>query len=105
MRRRRRYLAIRVRSPGSVDGQQAFDALKDAVRSLFGGVGLLLSDLKLVRADGQTVVVRCSLEQVWNVVFAATLVREVNGQRVALDVVRVSGTLRKIKRSLSGDHS
>jgi RNase P/RNase MRP subunit POP5 len=49
--------------------------------------------------------VRCSLGQVWNVVLAATLTNEVDGRKVALDVVRISGSLRKVKETLSAFHS
>ena len=105
MRRKRRYLAISVRPPDSVDGQKAFEAIRNAVRTLFGEFGLLASDLRLVRGEGHRIVVRCSSDQTWNVVLAATLVSEVDGKKVALDVVRVSGTLRKVKGFLAGDHS
>jgi RNase P/RNase MRP subunit POP5 len=37
---------------------------------------------------------------VWNVVLAATLTNEVEGRKVALDVVRISGSLRNIKEAL-----
>jgi len=37
---------------------------------------------------------------VWNVVLAATLTNEVDGRKVALDVVRISGSLRKIREAL-----
>ena len=101
MRRKRRYLLVRVRPPDAVTGQQAFEALKGSVRTLFGEVGLLLSDLRLLREEKGFVVVRCSLGQVWNVVLAATLTNEVDdGRKVALDVVRISGTLRKIREAL-----
>ncbi len=105
MRRRRRYLLFRVRPPDAVTGQRAFDALKGSVKSLFGEFGLLLSDLRLLREDRGLFVVRCSLGQVWKVVLAATVLDEVDGRRVALDVVRISGTLRKIREALSNVHS
>jgi len=90
LRRKRRYLIVRVRPPDAVTGQQVFEALKGSVRTLFGQVGLLLSDLRLLREERGFVVVRCSLGQVWN---------------VALDVVRISGSLRKVKETLSAFHS
>ncbi len=105
MRRRRRYLLVRVRPPDAVTGQRAFDALKGSVKSLFGEFGLLLSDLRLLREERGLFVARCSLGQVWKVVLAATVLEEVDGRRVALDVVRISGTLRKIKEALSDVHS
>ena len=105
MRRKRRYLLVRVRPPDAVMGQQAFEALKGSVRTLFGEVGLLLSDLRLLKEERGFVVVRCSLGQVWNVVLAATLTKEVEGRTVALDVVRISGSLRKVKETLSAFHS
>jgi RNase P/RNase MRP subunit POP5 len=105
LRRKRRYLIVRVRPPGVVTGQQAFEALKGSVRTLFGEVGLLLSDLRLLREERGFVVVRCSLGQVWNVVLATTLTNEVDGRKVALDVVRISGSLRKVKETLSAFHS
>jgi RNase P/RNase MRP subunit POP5 len=105
LRRKRRYMLVRVRPPDAVTGQQAFEALKGSVRTLFGEVGLLLSDLRLLREERGFVVVRCSLGQVWNVVLAATLTNEVEGRKVALDVVRISGSLRKVKETLSAFHS
>ncbi len=105
MRRKRRYLLVRVRPHDAVTGQRAFDALRGSVRALFGEFGFLLSDLRLLREERGLIVLRCSLVQVWKVVLAATLLDEVDGRRVALDVVRVSGSLRRIKEALSGVHS
>jgi RNase P/RNase MRP subunit POP5 len=59
----------------------------------------------VLREERGFVVVRCSLGQVWNVVLAATLTNEVEGLKVALDVVRISGSLRKVKETLSAFHS
>ncbi len=105
MRRKRRYLLVRVRPSNSVTGQQAFDALKGSVRSLFGELGLILSDLRLLREEKGFIVVRCSLRQVWGVVLAATLLDEIGECKVALDVVRISGSLKKIEEVLSSVHS
>lgn len=98
---RRRYLAIKIVSQEKVSEKEFFDAVWTAVLRLFGEYGASKTSLAIIEFNGRDgwAVLRCSHEAVEIVEAAVASVREINQQPAVLHVLRVSGTLKALRKT------
>jgi len=100
---RRRYLALRVLSKQSVSKRDVMDAVWNAVFQLFGEYGASQTNLTFIEYNSEKSwgIVRCSHKAVEMVRASVASVTEINGKPVAIDVLRVSGTLKALRKRVS----
>jgi len=97
---RRRYLAIRVESEGSVDKGELTDAVWKAITQLFGEYGASQAGLVVIAYDEQTGrgVVRCSHKALPMVKASIAAITKTNGRLILIHVLGVSGTLKALRK-------
>ncbi len=97
---RRRYIAFKVEGEASKRGLK--EAIKKSVERLYGLNGLWKLEPTLIEFDeeNQIGIVRCNHRWLPWMRAALTAITEIKGTPVALHVLRVSGTLKALKRRL-----
>ena len=99
---RRRYLALKLVSDGSVRREELMNAIWDAIIQLWGEYGASQTDLALIRYSSERdyAILRCSHRALEMVKASIASITEINGKPAALHIRRVSGTLKAlIKKS------
>jgi RNase P/RNase MRP subunit POP5 len=99
-REKRRYLALEVSGDQPVDERAVLDAVYASVVRLFGEYGASKTNLKLIKqvSEKRQVVIRCSHLMLEQVRASVASIMELNGERVAVHVVGVSGTLKALSK-------
>ncbi|MCK5562536.1 hypothetical protein KAI30_00055 [Candidatus Bathyarchaeota archaeon] len=102
-RMRKRYLAFKVVSEQPVSKGDVADAVWNAVLRLFGEYGASQANLALIEYDQEKSwgIIRCSHRAVEMVRASIASVTEINEKPVAIHVLRVSGTLKALRRKVS----
>jgi len=102
---KQRYLALKIESVESFEDEDIKDAVWNAVTQLFGEYGASQVGLFLVQCDRQrkVAVLRCSHKALEMVHASIVSVTKIGDKPVAMRVLRVSGTLRALKRKLEDD--
>jgi len=102
-RMRKRYLAFKIVSEQPVNKRDVADAVWNAVLQLFGEYGASQTNLALIEYDQEKSwgIIRCSHRAVEMVRASIASVTEINEKPVAIHVLRVSGTLKALKRKIS----
>jgi len=97
---RRRYFVLKIVSEQPVNGRDVMDAVWKAVVQLFGEYGASQASLSLIEYNSQKncAVVRCSHTSVDMVRASVASVTEINDKPAAMHVLRVSGTLRALRK-------
>jgi len=97
---RQRYLVIKVEGEEPFEEQDIRDAVWSAVLQLFGEYGASRAGLFLVEYDKQKEqgVLRCSHKALTMVQASVASVAKIKDKPVALHVLRISGTLRALRR-------
>jgi ribonuclease P/MRP protein subunit POP5 len=100
---RKRYLAFKVVSEQPVSKGNVADAVWNAVLQLFGEYGASQANLALIEYDQEKSwgIIRCSHRAVEMVRASIASVTEINEKPVAIHVLRVSGTLKALRRKVS----
>jgi RNase P/RNase MRP subunit POP5 len=96
MRRRHRYLAIRIDSEHYFEERELSSAFWRTATELFGEYGSSKMGFFLIKYDEQRklAVIRCSLKAIEMVRTSIALITKINDKPTALHVSRISGTLR-----------
>ncbi len=102
MREKRRYILFEVISEVKVDKRRLQNAIWDSFYSLYGDTGASRSRLWLVCYDSGIGLLKCSHRMVEEVRAALACIHSINGMRVAIRVIRVSGTIRGALKGYSG---
>jgi len=99
---RRRYLALRVESEGSMDRGELAEAIWKAVTQLFGEYGASQAGIVLIEYDEQSGrgVVRCSHKALPMVRASIASITRINGKPTAIRVFGVSGTLKALHKKV-----
>jgi len=99
-RMKKRYVAFSSNPKTSPD--LLFKLILSSYRELFGVLGLSSAHLKLVRtySDKGIVVLHCALEKVSHLILSAAAITHLNGDRIAVRTVTISGTMKSIKERL-----
>ena len=100
---RRRYLALRVLSEGSISKKDVIDAVWTAVLQLFGEYGASQSNLTFIEYNSEESwgIIRCSHRALEMIRASIASVTEINEKSVAIHVLGVSGTLKALRRKVS----
>lgn len=100
---RRRYLALKVESDRPFEDADIRQAVWSAVQRLFGEYGASQTGLFLVEYDKlrNLAVLRCSHTALPMVRASIASVTEIQNHTVAIHVLRVSGTLKALRKKLS----
>jgi len=100
---RKRYLAFKIVSDQAVNKRDVADAVWNAVLQLFGEYGASQTSLALIEYDQEKCwgIIRCLHRAVEMVRASIASVTEINEKPVAIHVLRVSGTLKALKRKVS----
>ena len=98
---RRRYLAFKVEGD-TVKRRDLEEAIKGSVERLYGLNGLWKLEPTLIEFDEhrRIGILRCNHRWLPWMRAALTAITEVEGKSIALHVIRVSGTLRALRRKL-----
>lgn len=102
MRRKRRYLAVRILHEQPLPATAIINTLRDLIARLFGSVTLSEARILPLHAvpDQSIVVIGCDAQYYDLVRGTLSLIHELEGQRVGIDVVKASGTIRGLRRLL-----
>jgi len=97
---RRRYLALKVVCEQSVNGHDVMGAIWNAVLQLFGEYGASQANISLIEFNPQKncAVVSCSHNALEMVRASVASVTEMNEKSAVIHVLRVSGTLRALRK-------
>jgi RNase P/RNase MRP subunit POP5 len=97
---KRRYLAVKPESEIPVQGKQLLDAIWNALTRLFGEYGASQAELVLIRNRKQKgyFIIRCSRKALPMVRASIASITEINGKPAAFHVLRVSGTLKALRK-------
>lgn len=100
---RRRYIGVRIESQGELEGRGLAAALSGSLVRLFGEYGSSLADLRLVdyQPGSRCAVFRCNHRAVEMARALIAALKDVDGEKTALRVVYVSGTLKALRKRLS----
>jgi len=99
---RRRYIGVRIESQGELEGRGLAAALSGSLVRLFGEYGASLADLRLVdyQPESRCAIFRCNHKAVDTVRASIAALRDVDGEKTALRVICVSGTLKALRKRL-----
>ncbi|MDW8072651.1 MAG: Rpp14/Pop5 family protein [Nitrososphaerota archaeon] len=97
---KRRYLLVRLVPAGvQVAPEELRQQIVEELLKIGGWVSLAEAGLSIRRYErGCEFLLRCSLRSLPIVLLALTMVRRVGGENVRLDVLRVGGTIKGLKR-------
>jgi len=101
---KQRYLALKVESAGFFEERDVRDAVWSAVIQLFGEYGASQAGLFLVQYDRQRreAVLRCSHKALPMVHASVASVTKMKDKPATIHVLRISGTLRALKKRTGG---
>jgi len=99
-RMKRRYLAVKAESEEPVQGKEVLDAVWNALTRLFGEYGASQSGLAFIREDKQKgyFILRCLRKALPMVRASIASITEVDEKPAAIHVLRVSGTLKALRK-------
>lgn len=98
---RRRYLLLEIDSQGLIDWKAVYLKLIKTLMDLFGEFGLAQIELRGIASKGNLMVVRCKRGEEHKVRCAVLMLTSINGHPIKAVTLRVSGTLKSLKRILS----
>ncbi len=102
MKLRGRYLIFLVEPRLNYDKELVKKSIVESLTSLFGQNVLVSSGFKMVKYNSEKAagIIKCNHLYVNHVRTAITLVNEINGLKVAIRVIKVTGTCKKARRIL-----
>lgn len=103
MRGKKRYVLFELRSRGSLTKNLVESAIYSTFLREYGSIGVGRQKLRLVLFNPESGkgIVRCSLECLTEVKVGILFVQEVGQEKVVPRVIRVSGSMRKLKEFVS----
>ena len=99
----RRYLLVKVVCENKLTDQQFYEVLHSTLRKYFGELGLTRIDPKVMRfdSDSATGIVSCERGGTADLASAIALVTKISELPLTLTILRVSGTLKGVRKGLS----
>lgn len=97
---RRRYIGVKADSEWEVDRKSLADAVHNSLLRLFGECGASSAGLALIDyyPDRKCAVFKCAHKALDMVKVSIVAVKEMNGKKVATQIVYVSGTLKALRK-------
>jgi len=106
LREKRRYLLVRIAPPTAViEPRDLYMAILEALSSLHGDTMVATVQMAVVKANGEFGIVRCTRGREALVTGAMSTVTTVNGVRVAVRTLAVSGTILSLQKRMAGMRS
>jgi|GEM_PF-3297449 RNase P/RNase MRP subunit POP5 len=99
----KRYLLLEVDSQGFMDWKTLYSGFIKTLTNLFGEFGLARVELRSIASKDNLIIIRCRRGEEHMVRCAALMLTSMDGQPVKARTLRVSGTLKSLKRFLSRD--
>lgn len=101
---RRRYIAFKVVSGSPVSEARLWAAVESQLRLLYGAKGSYEADLRLIEYEPEALrgVLRCSHDHLTQTRAALTHLTEIGGSPASIQVLRVSGTIKTLRRKAGG---
>jgi len=99
LKNKKRYILCRVRSSSSsIDAAILYSAIMNKTLELYGWSGKAITGLRVWQLKDRQghFVLRCSLRGLPHVLTSTTLLTSINHERVAIDVLRISGTIKSL---------
>ena len=99
---RRRYLALKLDAQATLNSREIMDAIWHALLKLYGEYGASRTPLNLIKhdVDGKIIILRTGHTTVETVRAALASITEVEGKPVSIYVLRVSGTIRTLRKKM-----
>lgn len=104
---KRRYLAVEADGKEPIRGEELRDVVWRAITQLFGEYGASQSGLALIQNGKQKsyCILRCSREALPMVRASIASITEIGEQSVTIHVLRVSGTIKALRRKTASAES
>jgi ribonuclease P/MRP protein subunit POP5 len=103
LREKRRYLLVRIAPPAVViEPRDLYLAILEALSSLHGDTVVAKVQMAVVQAKGEYAIVRCTRGRETLVTGAMSTVTAVNGVRIAVRTLAVSGTILSLQKRMTG---
>lgn len=96
---KKRYLLCRVRaSSGSITASQLYSVVVSKLCELYGWNGKAVAGLKTwqIKDRQNYFILKCSLRGLPYLLMSITLVSKLNNEWIAIDVLRISGTIKAL---------
>ncbi|MBN1682388.1 Rpp14/Pop5 family protein [Candidatus Bathyarchaeota archaeon] len=102
---RRRYLRFNVYSKNELNGINVYEGIKTSIKELYGLKGLIKADPKLIEYDPlkKSGILRCTHNELINTRAAIASITKIQDCELAIHVLKVSGTIKALKRKTSSD--
>ncbi len=99
LRQRNRYMVFKILSDSTYDRKQVVNAIWDNMLRLYGESGVSETSLWMMDWDEKKSrgIIKVNHKSVGLVRAGLTLVKEVNGKKALLQVLTISGTLKKAR--------
>jgi RNase P/RNase MRP subunit POP5 len=97
---RRRYLAVKVHSDKRIDGDNLFSAISEKILFLYGVVGSASMDFKPIEYQNGLAIISSNHLSIQQMRAVLAHIQEINKTKVSLQVLRVSGTIKTLKKKL-----
>lgn len=94
LRDKKRYIAFEVTSERAINRNELYKEISGSTGSLFGDAGCSEIDFKLLSFDGRCGIMRCAHGRTQETRAALACVNKINGMRVSILVLGISGTVR-----------
>lgn len=100
LREKRRYLSFKVHAKMGFTENQVKHSLLEAVSNLLGEKGVGMSDFKIVEYDENTMsgIIRTTNESTDDIIFAMSLIKDVQGKNAWCEIISSSGTIKACKK-------
>ena len=102
MKVRRRYLALKIELKGNFSSRQIFNVIWNSVLQLYGEYGLSKTGLTFIdyHEKEKIMIIRTVHTAVDNVRAALASITNIDGEPAAIHVLKVSGTLKALRKNL-----
>lgn len=106
LREKRRYILVRIAPPACViEPRDLYLAILEALSSLHGDTTVAQVQMAVVKSNGEFAIVRCTRGKEPLVIGAISTVTAVNGTRVAVRTLALSGTILALQKKMAGMRS
>jgi RNase P/RNase MRP subunit POP5 len=99
----RRYLAIKIYSENEVKEKDLFNAIEEKINFLYGVVGASRINYRPIGFEDGIAIIRCNHLWVSQMRSVIAHIKEINFFPVMLQVIRISGTIKTLKKKIKND--
>ena len=102
---RRRYIKFKIYLINEINEIDVFEGIRTNIKELYGLKGLINSDPKLIEYDSvkKTGILRCTHKELRNTRAAIASITKIQDSELAIHVLKVSGTIKTLKRKTYSD--